>query len=109
MRTPKFSGSAGISQTLDVGDGELELAGNYYYNSGYFYLAQNSPVSFEGHYDLISARLSYLYRPWQLKLTLFGDNLGDTRYNLAQFHTDFGREDTLAPPITYGLRLNWDF
>jgi len=109
VRTPKFSGSAGISQTLDVGDGELELAGNYYYNSGYFYLAQNSPVSFEGHYDLISARLSYLYRPWQLKLTLFGDNLGDTRYNLAQFHTDFGREDTLAPPITYGLRLNWDF
>jgi iron complex outermembrane receptor protein len=109
VRTPKFSGSAGISQNLPVPGGQLEVAGSYYYNSGYYYLAQNSPVSYEGHYSVIGAHISYLYARWGLKVTLFGDNLGNERYDIAQFHTDFGREDTLAPPVTYGVRLNLDF
>lgn len=109
VRTPKFSASASLSQSFSVPGGKLDIAGDYYYNSGYYYLAQNSANSFEPHYDLIGARISYLYEPWTLRVTLFGENLGDERYNLAQFHTDFGREDTLAPPVTYGVRVNWDF
>jgi iron complex outermembrane receptor protein len=109
VRTPKFSATGSISQSFDVPGGKLDIAGDYYYNSGYYYLAQNSANSLEPHYDLIGARISYLYEPWTLRVTLFGENLGDERYNLAQFHTDFGREDTLAPPVTYGVRLNWDF
>ena len=89
--------------------GALELAGDYYYNSGYYYLAQNTPNTFEDAYELVNARISYLYRPWSARLTLFGANLGDEQYKLAQFHTDFGRHDSLAPPRTWGLRINWEF
>lgn len=109
VRTPEFSGTLTLSQSFELGRGSLELAGDWYYNSGYYYLAQNTPETFENAYDVINARVSYLYRPYGLRVTLFGDNLGDERYDLAQFHTDFGREDSLAPPRTWGLRLNLDF
>ncbi|WP_157623117.1 TonB-dependent receptor [Solimonas soli] len=109
VRTPKFSGSASISQSFEVPGGQFEIAGDWYYNSGYYYLAQNTPDTFEDAYDIINARISYLYRRYGARITLFGDNLGDERYNLAQFHTDFGRQDSLAPPRTWGVRLNLDF
>ncbi len=109
VRTPKFSGSLGVSQIIDLEDGEIEIAGDVYTNSGFYYLAQNSPISRQGRYQLLDARVSYLVRSAGLRLTLFGANLGDERYDLAQFNTDFGRQDTLAPPRTVGLRLNWDF
>ncbi|HET8881803.1 MAG TPA: TonB-dependent receptor, partial [Solimonas sp.] len=109
VRTPKFSGAASISQSFEVPGGQFELAGDWYHNSGYYYLAQNTPDTFEDAYDVVNARISYLYRRYGLRVTLFGDNLGDERYDLAQFHTDFGRQDSLAPPRTWGVRLNLDF
>lgn len=109
VRTPKFSGSFGISQIFQVPGGELEFAGDIYTNSGFYYLAQNSDNSFQDRYQVINARISYFIRDAGLRLTVFGANIGDERYDLAQFHTDFGREDTLAPPVTYGFRVNWDF
>ncbi len=109
VRTPKFSGNFSLVQSFEVPGGALELAGDYYYNSGYYYLAQNTPNTFEDAYELVNARISYLYRPWSARLTLFGANLGDEQYKLAQFHTDFGRHDSLAPPRTWGLRINWEF
>lgn len=109
VRTPKLSSTVTLSQSFEVWRGNLELAGDWYSNSGYYYLAQNTPDTFEPAYQLFNARISYLYDPARLRLTVYGDNLGDERYNLAQFHTDFGRQDSLAPPRTWGLRLNWDF
>ncbi|HEY0973013.1 MAG TPA: TonB-dependent receptor [Solimonas sp.] len=108
VRTPEFSAGATLVQGFELPGGLLEFAADYYYNDGYYYLAQNSENTFEDAYALINARVSYLHRRWGLRLTVFGDNLGDERYNLAQFHTDFGRHDSLAPPRTYGVRLNLD-
>lgn len=109
VRTPEFSGAASLSQTVDVRSGSVEVGVDYYYNGGFFYLAQNSENSFESSYRVVNARVSYLHAPWNLRVTVFGENLLDERYRLAQFHTDFGRADTLAPPVVVGLRLNWDF
>lgn len=108
VRTPEFSAAATVLQGFELSAGLLEFAVDYAYNDGYYYLAQNSPNTYEEAYALVNARLSYLHRPWGLKLTVFGENLGDERYNLAQFHTDFGRHDSLAPPRLYGVRLNLD-
>ncbi|MFT4045590.1 MAG: TonB-dependent receptor [Solimonas sp.] len=67
------------------------------------------PDSWEPAYSLINARISYLIRDYGLRVTLFGDNLGDERYDAGVFMTDFGREESLAPPRTWGVRLNLDF
>ena len=107
VRTPKWSGSLGVSQSVEMPQGSLEAAVDGYFNSGFFYDAYNQVE--EDAYTLLNARLSYLHDPWNLRLTLFAKNLLDRRYHITRLQTDFGISDTLAPPREYGLRLHWDF
>lgn len=106
-RVPKYTWSVGFNQALDAPGGMVELSADYIYNDGFFFLAQNSEASHEPSYALLNARISYLLERWNLRITAFGDNLTDERYNASQFHIDFGRLDSQAPPRTFGLRLNW--
>ena len=108
VRTPVFTSTLGLNQGFKLFRGRFNIAAEWYHNSGYYYLAQNSPVSYEPRYNLINAHVSYLYSPWGTRLTVFGQNLNNKRYDLAQFHTDFGREDTLAPPLTVGVKIDID-
>jgi len=103
------SGVAGLSKTTPVPGGTLELGGEYYYNSGYYFLSQNNPHFQEDAFGVLGARASYLYEPWRLRLTVFGQNILDRYYSYGAMGTDFGPLTTAAPPATYGLRLNWDF
>lgn len=107
-RTPRFSGSLGLSKTYAVVNGSLELGADYYYNSGFYYLAQNGRYE-EPAYALLGLRVSYLFEPWNLRVTAFGKNVADEKYNYSRFSTDFGQFDAVAPPATYGMRLNWSF
>ena len=108
-RSPEWSGNMGLNQTVDTAWGPLEVGVDVYYNSGFFYSAQNSNELQQREYSLLNARISYLLERWNTRLTLFGQNLDDETYSYAQFTADFGTADTLAPPRTYGLRLNWEF
>lgn len=108
-RSPEWSGNVGLNQTLDTAWGPLEVGIDSYYNSGFFYSAQNSNALQQKEYSLLNARVSYLYEAWDLRLTVFGQNLDNETYSYAQFTADFGTADTLAPPRTYGVRLNWTF
>ena len=109
-RTPEFSGSFGFNQAFSFFDaGEFELNSTVYYNDGFYYLAQNSPISFEEDYYVVDASLSFLHFDSNLRVTAYGKNLNDARYTYSQFHTDAGRSDYLAPPTTYGLRINWEY
>jgi iron complex outermembrane receptor protein len=109
VRTPKYSGSAALTKTWNLGSGQLEIGGDVYYNYGFFYAASNAGNLAQDAYTLLGARLGYLYAPWGLRATLFGRNLTDKQYSQGLIATDFGANYTLAPPLTYGLRLNWDF
>lgn len=108
-RSPKWSGNVAVNQTLPLGNGSLELAADVYYNGGFFYTAQNTDVARQDAYYLLNAHAGYLYDPWKLRVTLFGQNLNNRVYSYAEFTADFGTNVTLAPPRTYGVRLNWDF
>ncbi|GAB3378714.1 TonB-dependent receptor [Spongiibacter taiwanensis] len=109
-RTPEFSGSFGLNQVWAPFEfGEFELNASVYYNDGFYYLAQNSDVSYEEDYYVVDAALSFLHYDTNLRVTAFGKNINDARYTYSQFHTDAGRQDYLAPPATVGLRVNWDY
>ena len=107
-RTPKLSGGLALIQLFNLpwGD-EFEVAVDAYYNSGFFYSAQNSDIYTEDKYTITNARISYLYVPWNLRLTAFGQNVLGEKYHLGLFQTDFGINSSLAYPERYGLRLNW--
>ena len=108
VRSPDFSGGVGVNQTISASDnGEIELAANGYYSSGFYWNPANSIE--EPAYFTVGARLSYIYLPWQFRITAFGQNLTDERYHFSQSELDFGHLSTLAYPRTYGVRLNWTF
>jgi len=108
-QAPEFSGNLGLSYSVDVPGGSVEIAGDGYYNSGMFYSAQNSPHSELDSYVMANARASYFHEDWGLRLTVFGRNLNNARTYLFNYETDFGTSALLQPDATYGLRLNWDF
>ncbi|WP_373088232.1 TonB-dependent receptor [Zhongshania sp.] len=108
-RAPDTTGTIGISKTTEVPGGTLEIGADYYYNSGFYYLAQNSEKSIEDAYTVLNARISYFYAPENLRITLYGKNLEGTEYNYGRFHVDFGTADYKAPRDIVGLKLNWQF
>ncbi|WP_084196786.1 TonB-dependent receptor [Solimonas soli] len=109
VRSPKFSGTVGLSKTFHSTWGPIEVASDLYYTAKYYYLPQNSKVFEEPSYMTVGAHVSYLYEPWGMRFTVFGDNLGDTKHSYGQFETDFGVLEPLAPPRTAGVRVNWTF
>lgn len=109
VRTPDFSGNIGIAYAFEFEDSELEVAADAYYNSGYYFSAQNTSRSEQDEYHVYNARISYLYLPWNVRFTAFGKNMGNEHYALSELPTDFGTNQQLAPPATYGIRLNWDY
>ena len=111
VRTPKVSGMVGLIKTFNVENGAFEIGGDLYYNSGYAYLAQGCALDYvcEESYQTLNVRASYLYDPWGLRVTIFGNNVTDEEYSSSKLITDFGANRLVAPPLTYGVRLNWDF
>jgi|TARA_R110001583_G_scaffold187874_1_gene349446 iron complex outermembrane receptor protein len=108
-RAPDTTGTVGVSKTTEVPGGTLEIGADYYYNSGFYYLAQNSEKSIENAYTVLNARISYFYEPENLRITLYGKNLEGTEYNYGRFHVDFGTADYKAPRDIVGLKVNWQF
>lgn len=109
VRTPRLSGNLGLSYAFALGPGSLEIAGDAYYNSGFYFSTQNTPQSKQDAYSLIGLHASYLYEPWNVRTTVFGENLTDTRYLVYNTDTDFGTLKLLGRPATYGIRLSWEF
>ena len=108
VRTPRFTGTAGLSKSWAVPGGRFEIGGDVYRNSGFYYAASNDPRFDQPGYTLYGAGVGYRYQPWGLTLSGFGRNLGNRQYSQGLIATDFGSNYSLAPPVTYGLRLNLD-
>jgi len=71
--------------------------------------AQNVKSAEQESYDPVGARISYLYTPWQLRGTLFGNNILDEKYTIGVLQADFGTNISLGSPATYGVKLKWEF
>lgn len=109
VRSPRWSGNLSLSKTWNISDHSLELSADAYINSGFYYSAANTPRTKQSKYQVYNARASYMYEPWQLRVTVFGQNLLNKVYTAGEQETDFGNLITLAPPRMYGVRLNWDW
>lgn len=108
--TPEFTGSLSILQSIQLGRfGDLEVGVDTYYNSGYFFSAQNTSLLEQEQYQTYDARITYFYDPWGLQVSAFGENLTDERYFASAVHLDFGPGRSLAPPKQLGVRAKWIF
>ena len=111
VNSPRFSGTLTATQGLlsRYGSHGLQLAGDVYYNSGYFFTPQNTPVAEQAAHVLFNVRLTYDYRPAGLQLAIFGENLSDEPVLSSVFAVDTGPAYQLRPPRNYGLRAKGSF
>lgn len=109
VRSPKWSGTVALSETVPTSVGPIELAADYYMTSKFYYLAQDDPSVEEKPYTVLGMHASFLYQPWNLRVTAFGSNILNEHYDAARFRTDFGTNDTAAPLAQYGLRASYDY
>lgn len=108
-RTPKFSGTAALTQLFAFDENEFELGTDFYYNDGFYYSASNDPRYEQKSYHLLGAFLRYKYLPWDLDIRAFGTNLTNEFYTQGVISTDFGGVFTVAPPSEYGVTITWKF
>jgi iron complex outermembrane receptor protein len=107
VRTPEWTVNAGLVYSLDLWRGVLEAGSDVYSNSGYFFDTQN--LTEQPSYHVVNARLGYLYSPWNLRVTGFGNNVNGADYYLTKFVQDFGVTGKLSSTPTYGVRIDWQF
>ena len=107
-RTPEWSATLGLNKSFFFDTSVIEIGSDVYYNSGFYYLPQNSKASHQEEYHVVNARVSYMYEPWGLRVTAFGNNLENKKYTDGVFQTDFGVLSHLAKPVNYGLKVNWE-
>src|SRR3546814_11407468 len=60
-------------------------------------------------YSLLNGRISYLFEPLNVRLSVFGHNLTDEAYYINRFETDFATNSLYASPRTFGATLSWSF
>lgn len=109
VKTPTFSGNVALSKTWFLGSGQLEVAGDVFFTDAFFNEPSNRAKTIQPAYELYGARIGYLYEPWNLRATLFGQNLTDKYHTRGIQTTDFGDLTTIGVPRTFGVRLAWQF
>lgn len=107
VRSPKFSGSVGLNKNFSLPFGGVEVGTMYYYNSGYYFLAENLPEDYENAFGLLSAHVTLEIDAWDLSVSAFGENITSAEHNITRFAADFGTLDSRALKSVYGIRFNW--
>ncbi|MEJ5979291.1 TonB-dependent receptor [Novosphingobium sp. PS1R-30] len=120
-RAPELSGNAGFDYLVPQGEGGLRLAANVSYTSSF---VVNNPALFgplagaavasqqryrQGGYALVNASLTWTEPSGHLHVTVFGRNLTNHRYFITKTGSSNGDYGTLAEPVTYGVKLGFDF
>jgi len=108
QRTPDFTGNIGARYSTGLAGGTLDLTGNVYYSSK-FYFGPSGTQFFQNGYATVSARGKWTDPSDRLSIALFGDNVTGKRYLTAVQYTGFGIGSNWSKPATYGVELGVKF
>ena len=108
QRTPEFTGNLGARYKTELAGGELQLSGNLYYTSEFFFGPSGLQFS-GGDYEILSARAQWTDRSDRFSVAVFGDNLTNSRYLTAVQYNSFGLGANWSAPTTYGIELGVKF
>ena len=108
QRTPEFTGNLGARYKTPLAGGELQLSGNLYYTSGFFFGPSGNQFP-GGNYEVLSARAQWTDPSARFTVALYGDNLTNSRYLTAVQYNSFGLGANWSAPTTYGIELGVKF
>lgn len=107
QRSPEFTGNVAASYGIDVGEGRLNLSGNLYYTSSFFFgIAQQFK---QKGYEQLGLRAEWVSPDKHLSVAVFGDNVTDRRYRAAVNYATTGIGSVWAQPATYGVQVGFKY
>jgi iron complex outermembrane receptor protein len=105
---PQYVVNLSPSYRQPVGDGEVTLSVNWYYNSGYYNDASN--IFRQAAYNTLGATGEWRPQNGSYSVKVWGKNLTDKAV-FARMSTTapFGEFFALSPPRTYGISVDYQF
>ena len=108
QRTPEFTGNLSAIYETPLANGELQLSGNLYYTSEFFF--GPSGIQFPGgDYETLSLRAQWTDPSDRFYVAVFGDNVTDSRYVTQVQYNTFGIGAGWSEPAVYGVEVGVDF
>jgi len=106
-RSPEFTGSAGIDYAIDLPLGALTFNANLYYTTEFFF---DSPKRFsQDAYELLNLRATYTTEDEHWSLSIYGNNLTDTKYRIQVLPGDFAIQQVYGEPASVGASIGYRF
>ena len=108
QRAPAFTGNVGARYRADVAGGELQLSGNLYYSSKFFF--GPSGIQFpQKAYEVLSLRAQWTDASDRFMIAVYGDNITNNRYKTGVQYGNNGIGANWSKPVTYGVELGVKF
>lgn len=108
QRTPEFTGSIGARYSADLAGGKLDLSGNLYYSSKFYF--GPSGIQFpQSDYATLSLRAQWTDPSDRYTVALYGENITNKRYMTEVQYSNFGIGANWNRPVTYGIEVGAKF
>ena len=120
-RAPSFTANTGFDYTIDLAGGRLQFSGNASYTTSYVVanpslfgplagaaLANKQRYRQNG-YAIFNAQANWTDPSDHFTLGVYGENLGNKRYNFVLSGGTFGDYSQAIDPISYGVRAGFKF
>lgn len=107
VRQPDYTFSLGANYTLPVGASKVELSGNTYFNGSFYWDAANTQK--EPAYNVTNLRATWVWPGDNVRVSLIGTNVFNSKYNQAMAIATAGSRGVLARPASIAGELQVRF
>ncbi|MEJ6010042.1 TonB-dependent receptor [Novosphingobium aquae] len=108
QRTPEFTAAVGARYSTLVADGKLDLSGNLYYSSKFFFGPSGIQFPQDG-YATLALRAAWTDPSDHLTFAVFGENVTNKRYLTQVQYSNFGIGANWSKPASYGVEVGVKF
>ncbi|MFM6931963.1 MAG: TonB-dependent receptor [Novosphingobium sp.] len=108
QRTPEFTASVGARYSADLAGGKLDLSGNLYYSSKFFFGPSGIQFPQEG-YATLALRAAWTDPSDHLTFAVYGENVTNKRYLTQVQYSNFGIGANWSKPASYGVEVGVKF
>ncbi len=107
VRAPAFTLTAGSDYTHDLPYGRLTLSGNVYFTTKIYFDPVN--VVSQPDYATLDLKATWTLPGGMYNISVFGDNVTDTRYVTQVAEDVFGYGGVYGDPATFGVQVGAKF
>lgn len=110
---PEYTAKIGLTYETDVGNGQLRIHGEAYYQDEVYFTEWNREDAYQDSYEQYNANIDYQFGGEAWMVSVWGRNLSDEEVISNNIITaplyDSLRVGSMLPPRTYGASLRYNF